>query len=73
MTPTTEALPILQPAQQPAIVTGYCANGGWIACLSSDPSKWQWGPSEAEAVFFLVLEHQDIFGTIQRQGEWHDE
>jgi hypothetical protein len=67
--PTTEDLPVLEPAQEPFIVTGHRDHGGWIAALASNPDIWEWGPSEAEAVFFLLLLHPDIFGVIRREGQ----
>lgn len=64
----TEELPLMQVTQQSMILTKKC-NGGWIACLASDPGKWEWGTTEAEAIGKLHLLHQDVLGSIQREEE----
>lgn len=68
MNTTTEALPIIQPAHQPIILTKQC-RGGWIACLADEPGKWEYGLNETEAIGKLHRMNQDILGTIHRQEQ----
>jgi hypothetical protein len=68
ITEELEALSVLQPAQQPTIITTQCSYG-WIARLACEPCYWESGGTEAEAIGKLHKLHQDVLGLILRVEE----